>query len=112
MTETNHRREHDARSSDAAHKRHVGKLANGLMHITTYVEAIQEDRPTLIELRVKCDPDDERGVLIIGKGYLGAEDKVCFHRDLNVEDAVAGFGNRLRNGSLNWRHDEGYQDKP
>lgn len=108
MSETEHRRDNDAPRGDRAVKKLLEKLGWSLLHIETYVESIQEERPTLVGFRVKCDPDDEQGVLVIGSGYLGSEDMVCFHRDSTVSDAVSGFGNRLRNGSLKWRVDHGF----
>lgn len=110
MVDTNHRRDNDSPRPDKALKKLLEKLGWSLLHIEGYVEAIQEDRPTLVGFRVKCDPDDEQGVLVIGKGYLGSADMVCFHRDVTVSDAVSGFGNRLRNGSLKWREDHGYDN--
>lgn len=110
MSDTEHRRDHEAPRSDKALKKLLEKLGWSLLHIESYVEAIQEERPTLVGFRVKCDPDDEAGVLIVGKGYLGSADMVCFHRDISVSDALSGFGNRLRNGSLKWREDLGYNN--
>ena len=103
---TNHRRDHDAASSNRAFEKYVQGLARGLMNIDMYHQDIQEGRPTLTKIIIKCDPDDEQGVLIIGSGYEGGTWKVCFHRDVDIPATVTGFGNRLRNGSLKWKDDD------
>lgn len=103
---TDHRRDSDAPRADRAHKKWLEGLAHGLLHIETYQQDIQEERPTLTGLTIKCDPDDEEGVLIVLRGYLGSEAQVAFHRAGSVSEAVSGAGNRLRNGSLKWRLDE------
>lgn len=111
MTDTNHRRDNDAPKADKAYRKWMDGLAGGLLQIGTYQQTIQEEKPTLVEFRVKCDPDDEKGVLVIVKGYLGAEWYVAFHRAETVGEAVQGLGNRLRNGSLKWKEDVPYGDR-
>ncbi len=101
-----HRRKHDAPASDRAHKKWLSGLANGLNHIDNYVDEVQEGKPTLTRFTVRCDPDDEEGVLVVCKGYIGTEWHVAFHRGDTVSEAISGLGNRLRNGSLRWRVDE------
>lgn len=101
--------EQKARSSDNAHAKWLRGIAQGVVHTENYVDAIQEERPTLIEVRIKCDPDDEEGVLVILKGYLGSVNYVAFHRDSTYTAAVSTVGNRLRNGSLKWREDHGFK---
>jgi hypothetical protein len=96
------------RGSDKAHDKWLMGIALGVVSVENYVEAIQEERPTLTEVRIKCDPDDEQGVLVILKGYLGSQDYVAFHRDSSFTSAITSAGNRLRNGSLKWREDNGY----
>lgn len=97
------------KKSDRAYDVWVKSIAHGVVRTQEYLAAIQEERPTLIEVRIKCDPDDEEGVLVILKGYVGAINYVAFHRDETYSAAVAAVGNRLRNGSLKWRRDEGWQ---
>lgn len=103
---TEHRRDNDAPRSDRAHRKWLDGLARGLLNLETYNTDIQEGRPTLTQVTVKCDPDDEQGVLIVLKGYEGSAWVVAFHREGTLSAAVAGVGNRLRNGSLKWRKDE------
>ena len=103
---TEHRRDHDAPKADRAHKKWLAGLVNGLLNLETYNTEIQEGRPTLTQVTVKCDPDDEQGVLIVLKGYEGTSWVVAFHRDTTLSAAISGVGNRLRNGSLKWRADE------
>lgn len=102
---TEHRRDNDAPGSDRAHKKWLRGLANGLLAIETYNSEIQEERPTLTQVTVKCDPDDEMGVLVVLKGYQGSLWYVAFHREDTLSAAISGVGNRLRNGSLKWRED-------
>ena len=103
-----HRRENEARTSDAAYNRWVGNLAKAIGNIDGYRRGIQEDAPTLTSFLVKCDPDDEGGVLVVAKGYEGSQWKVAFHRGDSVEEALKGLGDRLQNRSLKWRDDEPY----
>ncbi len=97
--------------SDKAYAKWLEGIALGVTRTERYIEEIQEERPTLVEVRIKCDPDDERGVLLIVKGYVGGQDYVAFHRDTTYSMALTALGNRLRNGSLSWREDEGYGNK-
>lgn len=103
---TNHRRDNDAPASDRAHRRWQEALVKGLTYIDSYREDVQEAKPTLTKLVVRCDPDDEQGVLVVCKGYIGTVWYVAFHRESTVSAAVSGVGQRLRNGSLKWREDE------
>ena len=103
--------EADARKSarsDKAYSTWLLGIAEGVTRTEKYIEDIQEERPTLTEVKIKCDPDDERGVLVILKGYLGSQAYVAFHRDGTYSAALTGVGNRLRNGSLRWKEDAGY----
>lgn len=108
MTGTNHRRDGDAPRSDKAYDRWAGEIVRALGNIETYQSEIQEGRPTLVSFRIKCDPDDEKGVLLIAKGYQGSQAFVAFHGDVTVTSAIVGFGNRLANGSLKWREETPY----
>lgn len=101
-----HRRDNDAPKADRAHKRYIEELARGVLNIDRYVEEIQEARPTLVGVKVRCDVTDEMGVLVILTGYEGSKAMVAFHRDITVSAALQGVGNRLRNGSLKWRVDQ------
>lgn len=100
-----------SKRSDKAFAKWLEGIALGVTRTERYIEDIQEERPTLTEVRVKCDPDDERGVLIIAKGYVGNQEYVAFHRDTTYSMALTALGNRLRNGSLTWREDEGYANQ-
>ncbi len=106
-----HRRENDAGRSDRAFKKWQEALARGLGYLDMYREDIQEDRPTITEIRLKCDPDDEAGVLAVVKGYVGSEWFVAFHRTESISSCITEVGNRLRNGSLKWRKDTPYEGK-
>ena len=108
---TEHRRDSDAPKSDNAYRKWRSGLVDGLLHIEAYQSEIQEARPTLTAIVIKCDPSDEQGVLVIAKGFLGNDWQVAFHRADTVSEAVAGLGNRLRNGTLKWRQDEYANDK-
>jgi len=96
------------RTSDKAYTKWLEGVARGVISIENYNIAIQEEKPTLTEFRVKCDPDDEEGVLVVLKGYVGQQEFVSFHRDTTVTAALTSVGNRLRNGSLNWREERPY----
>lgn len=67
-----------------------------------------DDRPEVVELRIKCDVADVEGVLVIIKGTHEHKEVVAFHRDDDVVNALRGVGNRLRNGSLKWREEKPY----
>lgn len=108
---TEHRRDNDAPKADRAYAKWIQGLANGLGHIDTYRDEIQEERPTLVAIVIKCDPDDESGVLAVIKGYVGASPWVAFHRADAVSACISEVGNRLRNGSLKWREDTPYENK-
>ena len=108
---TNHRRDNEARASDAAYKRWVANLAKAITNMDSYRREVQEDAPTLVSFMVKCDPDDERGVLIVAKGYVGNAWLVAFHRGDSIEDALKGLGDRLQNRSLQWKEDTPYGTK-
>lgn len=95
--------------ADRGHAKWLSGIAQGVVSVEHYVETIQEERPTLIEVRIKCDPDDEEGVLVILKGYVGNVEYVAFHRDSTFSAAITAVGNRLRNGSLKWREDHGWK---
>lgn len=103
---TEHRRDQEAKSSTVRYNKWLMDTGRGVLNIEAYQEAIQEDRPTLTKVTVKCDPDDEEGVLLIVNGYQAAEWLVAFHREATVGQGLASLGNRLRNGSLKWRKDE------
>ena len=107
---TNHRRDHDAPASQRAYERMVLDIAHAILNVDLYCEQIQEARPTLTRVLIKCDPDDEMGVLVIGTGYEGSLWLSCFHRDITIAAAITGFGNRLRNGSLKWKEDSYLND--
>ena len=102
---TEHRRDQEAIASDKRYERWSKTLATSMQHIELYAESVQEDKPTLVSFSVKCDADDEKGVLIVGRGYLGNDWYVCFQGGISVTDALTGFGNRLRNGSMKWKED-------
>lgn len=95
--------------SNKAYDKWLQGMAFAVTYFERYLEEIQEERPTLTEVRVKCDPDDDEGVLVILKGYVGNVKYIAFHREATYSAAVTGAGNRLRNGSLKWREDLGYQ---
>ena len=97
--------------SNKAYDKWIVGIARGVLNTEDYLGDIQEERPTLTEVKIKCDPDDEAGVLVILKGYLGGQDYVAFHRDGTFSASLTGVGNRLRNGSLAWREDKGYDGK-
>ncbi len=105
---TGHRRDNDAPKEKGRWDKILGGIARGVLNVEDYIDSIQEDRPTLTELRIKCDPDDDQGVLVILKGYVGAQWMIAFHRDATFSDAIRGAGNRLRNGDLKWREDKPY----
>lgn len=102
---TEHRRDNDARRADRAYKMWQEGLARGLANLDWYREEIQEERPTITGLVIRCDPGDEEGVLVVIKGYEGTVWKVAFHRADTISAAVSEVGNRLRNGSLRWKED-------
>jgi hypothetical protein len=106
-----HRRENDAPKADRAYAKWQAGLATGLANLEVYRDEIQEGRPTLTELRFKCDPEDDQGVLAIVKGYQGSQWFVAFHRADSLATCVAEVGNRLRNGSLKWREDTPYESR-
>ena len=71
-----------------------------LMHEPT------EMRPCIEEIRIVCNVDDPRGVLLVVKGFTPLEPVVAFHADETLTDALRGLGNRLRNSSLKWKVDQ------
>ena len=64
------------------------------------------EAPTLIGLTIKCDPDDDQGVLVIARGYTEDTYVVAFHRDETVVDAVVGMSRRLMNHTAKWKEDK------
>lgn len=108
---TEHRRDNDAPKADRAYRKWKDGLSTGLVYIDTYREAIQVERPTLTGITLRCDPDDDKGVLGVVKGYVGSTWYVAFHRADTVALCVSEIGNRMRNGSLKWREDTPYVSK-
>jgi len=62
--------------------------------------------PTLTELRVRCDPEDEMGVLVVAKGLSEDGPVVAFHRGETIVEAVQGMARRLKNQTAKWKEDE------
>lgn len=62
--------------------------------------------PTLTEIRIRCDPDDDMGVLIIAKGLSEDGPVVAFHRGETIVEALTGMARRLKNQSAKWKEDE------
>lgn len=64
------------------------------------------DAPVLTELRIRCDPSDDQGVLVVVKGYTEKGYVVAFHRGETVVEALVGAARRVSNHTLKWREDE------
>lgn len=64
------------------------------------------DAPTLTEIRIRCDPSDEMGVLIIAKGLSEDGPVVAFHRGETIVEAVQGMARRLKNQTAKWKEDQ------
>lgn len=71
-----------------------------------YRETEHLDAPMLYEFRVKCDPDDAEGVLVIAKGITETGYVVGFHRGESIVEAVVGMSKRIKNHSLKWKEDQ------
>lgn len=71
-----------------------------------YQETEHHDAPTLTELRIKCDPADEMGVLVIIKGITDDGYVICFHRGDTIVEAVTGAVRRVKNRTAKWKADE------
>lgn len=102
---------HATRKSSKAYEKWKDSIFSAITHIEQYLDDVQDESPTLTEIRIRCDPTDEEGVLIILKGYHINQLYVAFHREATFSMALTGAGNRLRNGSLKWREDHGYPGK-
>ena len=73
--------------------------------IDRYRDIDHLDAPTLLEIRVKCDPADDMGVLIVVKALSDDGPVVAFHRGESVVEAIQGASRRLKNHTLKWRED-------
>lgn len=62
--------------------------------------------PVLTELRIRCDPADDMGVLVIAKGLTEDGQVVAFHRGETIVEAVQGMARRLKNQTAKWKEDE------
>lgn len=62
--------------------------------------------PVLVELRVRCDPADDMGVLVVAKGLSEDGPVVAFHRGETIVEAVQGMARRLKNQTAKWKEDE------
>lgn len=62
--------------------------------------------PVLTEIRVRCDPEDAQGVLIVAKGLSEDGHVVAFHRGETIVEALQGMARRLKNQTAKWRKDE------
>ena len=74
--------------------------------VDRYRETDHLNAPQLTELRIRCDPADEMGVLVIAKGLSEDGQVVAFHRGETVVEAVAGMAKRLKNQTAKWKSDE------
>ncbi len=73
--------------------------------IDRYRSTNHHDAPTLTALKLKCDPADEQGVLVMASGYTEDRDVVAFHRGENVVEAITGMSRRLKNHTAKWKDD-------
>ena len=70
-----------------------------------------EKRPMVTELRIKCDPEDDAGVLCIIKAYTPHEKVISYQREDTVWEALVGVSKRLKNNSLKWKKDVPYDER-
>lgn len=78
----------------------------GIGRLDKYRGTEHHDAPTLTEVRIKCDPSDEQGVLVVVKGHSDDGPVVAFHRGESVVEALQGVCARLSNHTLKWREDQ------
>ncbi len=71
-----------------------------------YRDTEHHNAPTLLGLSIRCDPADERGVLVIAKGLGEDGPVVAFHRGETIVEAVQGMSRRLKNQTAKWKEDE------
>ena len=81
-------------------------IGSGLGGLDRYRANEGHDKPILYELKIKCDPSDEQGVLVMAKAYTEDGYVVGFHRGESVVEAVTGMARRIVNGTLKWREDQ------
>lgn len=70
-----------------------------------------EKRPLVYEVRIKCDPEDDAGVLCIVKAYKPDGYVVAFQREETVWEALVGVSKRLANNSFKWKEDVPYEKR-
>ena len=96
----------NAIASDQNYWKYLLKIANGVLDITACIHEPTELRPLVRGLTIKCDVDDEEGVLIVVKADTPHEPVVAFHRGADMTEALMTLGRRLKNNSLKWKKDE------
>jgi len=74
--------------------------------IDRYMSVPGQDAPELYEVRIKCDPGDPEGVLVILKALAESGYVIGFHRGETIVEALTGASRRLQNHTLKWRVDE------
>ena len=96
----------DAVASARAVTEYWYDVGRALGDVDRYRDKDHLTAPALLELRIKCDPADEMGVLVIAKGLSEDGPVIAFHRDESVVQAIVGMARRLRNHTAKWREDE------
>jgi hypothetical protein len=93
-------------ASAVAFQTHLMKIGQHVQDIDRLVWEATDKRPVVYAINLKCDPDDEQGVLAILRGYKPDGYVVSFHREDTVWECLVGVSKRLANNSLKWKEDE------
>lgn len=80
-------------------------VGQALGDVDRYRDTDHLTAPVLVELRIKCDPADDMGVLVMAKGLSEDGPVIAFHRDESIVAAVQGMSRRLKNQTAKWKED-------
>lgn len=96
----------NARASAIAYQEHLMRIGQHVQDLDRLKWEATEKRPVVYEVKLKCDPDDEQGVLAIVRGYTPGGYVVAFHREETLWETIVGLSKRLGNNSLKWKEDQ------
>lgn len=81
-------------------------VGSSIGDLDRYQDREHHDAPTLTEVRIKCDPADELGVLVVVKGITDDGYVICFHRGETIVEALQGASRRVKNHTAKWKEDQ------
>jgi hypothetical protein len=84
-------------------------LLDGLASLSHRMWVMNEEKPRVLEVRVKRDRDDERRLLAIVKVRKDGKNYVAFRSGGTMLDILADIGRELESGTLKLREDQPWE---